>query len=69
MKIDKSQSWHLTFYLRLIFINILKQIFSETIWQIELNFDMNTSDGRGRKMYANGFAHMTKMADMPIIYN
>ena len=47
----------LTFYLfsNRIDFDILKQIFSEISWVIEPRFETKTSQGGGKKMYANGF--------------
>ena len=41
-------------------------VFSETTWQVELNFHMETPYDRLAKIYANCFCHMTKMATTPI---
>ena len=70
MTIDKSQRSMLTFdlLLEMNFHQYIKTDFLRNHLPIELNFDMITSEGRGRKMYANGFAHITNMANMPI-YN
>ena len=40
--------------------------FSETIWPIELKFQMKTPYNKLAKIYANCSGHMTKMADMSI---
>ena len=49
------------------FPSIYKNIvFSETIWPIELKFQMKTPYNKLAKIYANWYGHMTMMADMPI---
>ena len=69
MPIDKCQkvkvdlSPELTHWIPIF---ILRHIFFETIWPIELKFVMKTSWGRGNKTYANGFGHLIKKATMPI---
>ena len=72
MAINKFQRSRLTFDLLAkaahigvpsIYQNI---VFSETIWPIELKFQMKTPYNKLAKIYANCYGHMTKMADMPI---
>ena len=49
-------------------MNILKQIFAETIRPLEFKFHTKTPYplGGGIKIHANSSGNITKMADMPI---
>ena len=72
MAINKFQRSRLTFDLLAKAPHIgvpslyLNTVFSETIGPIELKFHMKTPYNKLKKIYANCFGHMTKMADMLI---
>ena len=45
---------------------LLKHIFPETTWPIEIKFHMTTPYDWLAKIYTNCYGHMTKMATTPI---